>query len=130
MLAVAGDHAGSGDAVFPPCRGALGQVQHHWREPVDGHHEPGFGRIASFVLVPQLTKSPSGGGREQAEEAFGGGLFSSLLRSGSLSFVVGECVAGVDLDDVVHEGHGHGDPEVDRLAGERGQDQGGDPEVP
>ena len=99
-------------------------------QPIDSHHETRLGGVASFVLVPHLTEPAPGFSGQQPEQSIGGCLFAGLLRSCSFGVVVGEGVAGVDLDDVVHERHRDCRGDVDRFAGERCQHEGGDAEVP
>ena len=85
VMTVAGDHPRPCDAVLAPGRGALGEVEHHRRQPIDRHHEPRLGGVAAFVLVPQLAEPLPGRGRQQREQTVGRGLFAGLLRGRSFA---------------------------------------------
>ena len=103
-VAVAGDDAVVGDAVFFPTAALHAAVEQHRLEAVAGGGEFGLGRFLRLEFVPQPAKLARLVGGQQAEDAVGGDRLALVLVD-HRGVVVGERVAGVDFDEIVDDEH-------------------------
>lgn len=98
-------------------------------QPVERVGEAGLRRLVRLELLPPRPKACALVGREQREDAVGGGSFA--LRLGAeMAGVIREGVAGVDLHEVVHGQHLEDGQQVDFGGGVLGHDHGGEHEMP
>lgn len=98
-------------------------------EAIEGVGVLGFRRLAGLEFFPKLAELAALIGREKAEEAVGGALLADIFF-GKSDGVIGEGVAGIDLDDVVDEDHLDGVEEIDGYDGILGHEGGHDGEMP
>src|SRR6185437_3230416 len=98
-----GEYLVSGDTMALPGAAAHCEVLEHRLQSVKRPGELRFLCPALGELGPQLSHRRALLGRQDREYPVGGGALGDLLALVSAAIGVEEKIAGVDLDDVVHE---------------------------
>ena len=121
-----------GDRVLAPRAAARQPVQKHRLQPVDRLREAGLRRRLGLELVPHGPQAGALVEWQHSEDPLGRELLAGFLigPTGLVHGRVDERVAGIDLDEVVHEQHLDDAADIDRFVRVLGQHDGRQREMP
>ena len=115
--------------MLAPGAAAAGVVEEHGLQSIERGGEARVGGRARVELLPQGPQLGAEIGRQQREQSIGGATLT-LVLIGSPGLVVTEGVAGIDLDQVVHQDHLEHAGEVEAGRAVLGEQQRHHREVP